>query len=129
MSSPHALEELDGIPVLVYSDEGPPLHDYRTVTDLVGEASYLGIDWVAVPASRLGENFFDLRSGVAGEILQKFVNYRVGLAVVGDVSQYTAASNALRDLVRESNRGNQAWFVSDLDDLRERLARANTNQR
>jgi hypothetical protein len=44
------------------------------------------------------------------------------LAVVGDVSRHVAASTALRDLVFESNRGNQVWFVADLDELDTRLA-------
>ena len=35
-----------------------------------------GAGWVAVPVTRLDPAFFDLRTGVAGEFVQKFVVYR-----------------------------------------------------
>ncbi|MGP3918536.1 DUF4180 domain-containing protein [Nonomuraea sp. 10N515B] len=97
--------------------DGPPLRDERDALDLIGEAWGHGATWVAVPAERLHEDFFSLRTGVAGEIAQKFVNYRMGLAIVGDVSRFTAASEALRAWVLESNRGTHLWFVRDLDEL------------
>lgn len=77
--------------------------------------------WVAVPVERLDPAFFQLSTRVAGEIVQKFVTYRMGLAVVGDISRHTEESNALRDFVRECNRGTQTWFVEDLDALGARL--------
>ena len=64
---------------------------------------------------------FDLRSGVAGEIAQKFVNYRLKLAIVGDLIDHLARSEALRAFVRESNRGRQLWFVETPAELAERL--------
>ena len=76
-------------------------------------------DWIAVPVARLDPAFFDLRSGVAGEFVQKFVNYGQRLAIVGEIP---APSDALRDFVRECNRGRQVWFVADADELAERLA-------
>jgi hypothetical protein len=53
--------------------------------------------------------------------MQKFVNYGVRLAIVGDISAHVAASTPFRDLVYESNRGRQVWFVADLDALDSRL--------
>lgn len=84
-------------------------------------------DWIAVPVTRLDPGFFDLRSGLAGEVVQKFANYRVGLVVVGDVADHVAASPALGEFVRESNRGRQVWFVSDAAELRSRLGAATSN--
>jgi hypothetical protein len=62
-----------------------------------------------------------LRTGVAGEMLQKFVNYGVKLAILGDVSGYTTASSALRDFIYESNRGETIWFVANRHELEQRL--------
>ena len=76
---------------------------------------------VAIPAERLDDRFYQLSTGVAGEIMQKFVNYRIRLAVVGDISTHVAGSGALRDLVRETNKGNHVWFVNDLQELDGRL--------
>ena len=74
-----------------------------------------------MPVSRIAPEFFALRTGVAGAVVQKFVNYRLRLVVVGDVSEHVAASTALRDFVRESNRGGQPWFVADEAELAARL--------
>lgn len=84
-------------------------------------AAFSQADVVAVPVERFDERFFNLRTGLAGEIMQKFVNYRMRLVVVGGISAHIATSTALRDLVSESNRGNQIWFVTDLDELDTRL--------
>ncbi|HEY0688089.1 MAG TPA: DUF4180 domain-containing protein, partial [Kribbella sp.] len=68
--------------------------------------------------------FFQLRTGVAGAIVQKFVQYRTGLAVVGDIAAYLAASDTFQDWVRETNRGRHIWFVADLAELEQRLTTA-----
>ena len=112
--------ERRGVPVLVCGDEGAPIASTQDALDLIG-AAFSRADVVAVPVGRFDERFFTLRTGLAGEIMQKFVNYRMRLAVVGDISAHVAASTALRDLVFESNRGNQVWFVADLDELDTRL--------
>lgn len=103
--------------VHVCAPDGPLLRGERDALDLIGEAWESGATWVAVPAGRLHDDFFSLRTGVAGEIAQKFVNYRLGLAIVGDISRFTEASAALRAWVLESNRGDQLWFVRDLAEL------------
>lgn len=104
--------------------DGEPVRGEREATDLLGNAFHHGAAWVAVPVERLTDDFFRLRTRVAGDIVQKFVNYRIGLAVLGDVSHHVARSTALRDFVRESNRGGQLWFLADLAELRARLAGA-----
>ncbi|ADB31919.1 alpha/beta hydrolase [Kribbella flavida DSM 17836] len=93
--------------------------DVQSAIDLIGNASYWHrAEWVALTVEQLPAGFFELSTGVAGEIVQKFAQYGMGLAVVGDVSAYEAASTPFRDWVRESNRGRQLWFVPDLDTLR-----------
>ncbi|GGS69980.1 hypothetical protein GCM10010156_30940 [Planobispora rosea] len=120
---PDVLRSIGGATVLVCGPDGPKVHGERDAVDLIGEAWYGGADWVAIPAGRLNADFFRLRTRVAGEIVQKFVTYGVGLAILGDVSPHTAVSTALRDFVRECDRGTQTWFVPDIDDLRDRLER------
>jgi hypothetical protein len=112
--------ERNGVPVLVVDSAGAPIAGGDDVLDLIGSAFGLA-DTVAIPAERLDGAFFALRTGVAGEIMQKFVNYRLRLAIVGDISVHVEGSTALRDLIRESNRGNHVWFVDDLAELDARL--------
>lgn len=117
---PDAIEERAGVPVLVCDPSGPPVATVQDALDLVG-AVFLGARAVAVPASRLDARFFELSSGFAGEVTQKFVNYRMQLAIVGDISAHLAASAALRAFVHESNQADHVWFVPDLDELDTRL--------
>jgi len=92
---------------------GPIIARTDDAMDLIGNASYSGVSLVALPVERLDPEFFRLSSLLAGDILQKFVNYRVQLAIIGDISRYVAASDALRDFVWESNRGSHVWFLPD----------------
>ena len=59
---------------------------------------------------------------LTGVLIQKFVNYRMRLVVVGDISAWVAESDSLRDFVVEANRGGHIWFVADGDELGRRLA-------
>src|SRR5690554_4491190 len=110
--------------VFVLDDDGPRLGTTQDFLDIIGalwgEAE--GVSFVAIPVARLAPEFFELRTGLAGDALQKFVNYRVQVAVVGDIATHVAASSALADFVRESDAGHHVWFVRDLEELRSRLA-------
>ena len=102
--------------------EGPAIGDERAATDIIGDAFGAGADVVAVPVSRLSPDFFRLGTGVAGAVVQKFANYRLRLAVVGDVEPYRRAGGPLADWLREADRGRELWFVADEAELHERLA-------
>lgn len=113
--------EHHGVPVLVCAADGAPIATEQDALDhLIGGAFYRA-DVVAVPAERLDARFFDLSTGLAGAIMQKFVNYRVRLVVVGDISHHLRTGAALPALVRESNEGRHIWFLPDLDALAARL--------
>lgn len=116
------VQTLNGASVGVCAADGPKLDGERAATDLIGDAFGTGVRVIAIPVERLGEGFLVLTTRIAGEVIQKFVNYGVQLAFVGDISDAVAASDALRDFVRESNRGRHVWFVADLDELATKLA-------
>jgi Domain of unknown function (DUF4180) len=77
---------------------------------------------VVIPALRLTPDFFQLRTGVAGAILQKFVNYRLRVVIIGDFSALASNSSALHAFIQESNRGDATWFLANVGELEERLA-------
>ncbi|RXK57330.1 DUF4180 domain-containing protein, partial [Stenotrophomonas sp. MA5] len=89
---------------------------------LVGDALGHPAEWIVVPVQRLSPDFFDLRSGVAGQWMQMLVNYRLRFAVLGDVSAHRARSESLDAWITECNRGREGCFVADWDALRARLA-------
>jgi len=80
--------------------------------DLLGNLYYQDFDKIVIHEKNITSDFFDLKNGMAGEILQKFSNYRVRLAIVGDFAKYTGKS--VRDFIYESNKGKQIVFVSSV---------------
>ena len=116
------LETIAGRPALLCAPQGPQLATGRDASDLIGDALSLGADLIVIPTSRLSADFLRLSTGLAGEVLQKFVNYRLTPVILGDISSAVAASNPLRDFVRESNRGRSVWFVPDRATLENQLA-------
>lgn len=89
--------------------------------DLLGNLYYEDCGRIILHEKNISPEFFDLKNGMAGEILQKFANYRVRLALLGDFSRYPGQS--IRDFISESNKGKQVNFVSTLDEALERLGR------
>lgn len=115
------VEEIRGVRVLVCAEEGEKLASEGDINDFLGKAWELEATMVAIPVARLADDFFRLRTRLAGAVVQKFVNYHLRLAVLGDISAWIAESDALRDFVREANRGRDIWFAADLAELRSRL--------
>ena len=101
---------------------GPLVADGQGAVDIIGETWGRDADLLVLPVERLAPEFFTLSTGVAGEGLQKFVNYGCRVAVVGDIESHLGASSALRDFVRESNAGHHVWFVPDRAALDAHLA-------
>jgi hypothetical protein len=113
---------MHGFHALMCRADGERIGSERAAVDLIGEALGRHADVVVIPAKRLDDVFFQLRTRVAGDIMQKFVTYRLLLVIVGDISPHVAASSALRDFVGETNRGDHVWFLPTLEELDERLA-------
>lgn len=78
--------------------------------DLLGNLYYQDVDKIVIQEKNITPEFFDLENGMAGEILQKFSNYRVRLAIVGDFTPYL--SKSIKDFIYESNKNRQINFVS-----------------
>jgi uncharacterized protein YndB with AHSA1/START domain len=89
----------------------------RDAVDVVGDAVGAGAELVVLPVGVLDPEFFRLASGLAGAVLQKLVNYRFEVAIVGDIEHRVATSESLRDFVRESNRHGAVRFVPDMSAL------------
>jgi hypothetical protein len=109
--------------ILRCAPDGKKIRSDLDAVDLIGEAYRQGAGTIAIPTERLEADFFRLETRMAGEILQKFVNYKLRVAIVGNISQQVAKSSALRDFVYESNRGDHIWFVANVEELNERLER------
>ncbi|RZJ17504.1 MAG: DUF4180 domain-containing protein [Brevundimonas sp.] len=107
--------------VMVFAADGPAVTAEADALDLIGATWGQEVDWLVLPTERLSPEFLDLKTGLAGALLQKIVTYGQRLAIVGDITAAEAASGALRDFVRESNRGDRIWFAPDMTALEARL--------
>jgi hypothetical protein len=87
-------------------------------TQLLADLYYQDFDLVIVQAGQLDSSFFDLKSGLAGELLQKCSNWRLRLAIVGDFT--AVGSKSLRDFIYESNKGKLINFVDSVSMALER---------
>jgi hypothetical protein len=92
----------------------------RTPEEFLQMLMESGTDDVIVHKASIDEPFFDLRTGLAGEMLQKVTNYRMRVAIVGDFSKYN--SNSLKAFIAESNRLGRVLFVRTPNEALERLA-------
>jgi uncharacterized protein DUF4180 len=101
--------------------DGKKLRSDRDAVDLIGEALGVGAELIVIPVERLHDDFFRLRTGVAGQMLQKFMTYGKRVAILGDISHHVETSAAFRDLVFESNRGEDIWFAEDMEEVERRL--------
>lgn len=89
------------------------INSEQDALDIMANIGYLyDSNRIIIHMKNLSEAFFDLKSGLAGGILQKFSNYRVQLMVVGDFSQYN--SKSLKEFILESNKGRQVNFLPDI---------------
>ncbi|MDE6837541.1 MAG: DUF4180 domain-containing protein [Acutalibacter sp.] len=111
--------------ILIALAEGPEklITGAQEALDLAMTVKYeTGSQRIALPKKLVAEEFFILSSGMAGEILQKYINYQFKLAIWGDFSRYT--SKPLHDFIYESNQGKDFFFVSTQEEAVSRLAQA-----
>jgi hypothetical protein len=69
---------------------------------------------IIIKKENIVNDFFNLSTGIAGEILQKFSNYRKRMAIVGSFENIK--SKSLRDFIYESNKTKQIIFVKTLEE-------------
>lgn len=113
------LEKIENAAVV--RGEAPVMVDAQSALELLMAAKYeLGTKNIAIHKRLVHPDFFILSTGLAGEILQKFVNYGGRIAIYGDFSGYT--SKPLHDFIYESNQGKNVFFVDTEEAAIRRLA-------
>jgi DNA-binding PadR family transcriptional regulator len=83
----------------------PPIRSEQEALDLVALCGENDTNRLMLHADALSEDFFKLKTGIAGMILQKFVNYRVKTAIVlpGDIN----ITGKFKELMAESNKSRE----------------------
>lgn len=113
------LHEENGIRIAEVVSDELLISSLQEGLDILADVYYQDVDRMILHAKNIIPVFFDLKTGVAGEILQKFSNYRMRLAIIGDFSQYPAES--VTAFITESNRHGRISFVGSLEEAKVRL--------
>ncbi|MGN5652063.1 DUF4180 domain-containing protein [Bacillus sp. Brlt_9] len=101
---------IDGINIAVIKNDKVLISDVQTALDLMATVQYeVDAKHIIIDKSLLSESFFDLKTRLAGDILQKFINYKVKIAIIGDFSMYT--SKSLKDFIYECNKGKDIFYL------------------
>jgi len=104
------IEIAGGRRIAVLRSDEVLISDTQSALDLIATLRYTDdADAIALNKSAIAEDFFRLGSGIAGDVLQKFAQYRMRLAIYGDFSVYT--SKPLHDFIYESNNGREIGFL------------------
>ena len=115
--------QTDGLTFLEIRSEEQFINNVQDVLDLFGELYGQYYDGIILYERNIIPDFFDLQTRLAGEILQKFSNYRIRLVIVGDWSKYT--SRSLEAFICESNKGKTVNFSSSPTEAVKLLSRIN----
>lgn len=95
--------------------------DVQSALDFFATVDYeTGCSRMIINKSAINEEFFDLSTKLAGEILQKFINYQKKIAIIGDFSVYS--SKSLKAFIYESNKGRDIFFLPNEKQAIERLS-------
>lgn len=100
--------------VAIISSEDIIIHSVNDALDLMANVRYQECDKMILRKEQITDDFFELKSGIAGEILQKYTNYQMRVAIVGEFTGYN--SKSLNDFIYECNQGNKILFKSTVDE-------------
>ena len=109
------------VDIALVESEDKVITDTQSALDLAMTVKYeTGAERIVLDKKNVADEFFILSSGMAGEILQKFINYHIKVAIYGDYSYYT--SKPLKDFIYESNNGKDFFFVETKEEAVEKLS-------
>lgn len=89
---------------------------------MLADLYYQDFDIILFHEKNISPGFFDLSTGMAGELLQKASNSKLSLAFIGNFVAYS--SKSLRDFIRESNRHGKILFVNSVEEAVKRFGKA-----
>jgi hypothetical protein len=104
--------------IVVASDTGIAIRSFSDIADALGAC--LGTGGLILAERDLAPEFFDLRSGLAGELFQKFTNYRLRLAIV--LPDPNAYGQRFGELAYEHRAHNMIRFVGSEEQAKAWLA-------
>ena len=99
---------------LLSNPEDGNLSSERDILDLMGYFGEVGASLLLISEGALHSDFFDLSTGLAGDISLKLSTYRVKTAIVVDIE--SIPSQRFQEWAGECNRGREIRFCADLEE-------------
>jgi hypothetical protein len=100
--------------IIIASESGISIRSIKDITDVI--AACIGAEGLILAEDDLPPDFFELRTGLAGELFQKFMNYRVRVAIV--LSSPEAYGKRFGELAYEHSSHAMIRFVRSMDDAK-----------
>lgn len=115
----YVIHELGGVRIAELTSSVIVVASPQDILDLIGDLWGHEAEALILREEHVSPDFFDLSTGLTGEILQKCINYGLRFALVGDFSRYP--SESLKAFIRESNRGGRIRFAGTIPEALEAL--------
>ena len=100
--------------IIVASDSGISIRSLSDIPDVL--QACMASEGLILTENDLAREFFDLRSGLAGELFQKFMNYGLRLAIV--LPDPEAYGERFGELAYEHASHNMIRFVRSADEAK-----------
>jgi Domain of unknown function (DUF4180) len=106
--------KIDNITIAEIISDKLVIQNEQEALELMMNCIYRGADYIIVPKQNIIPTFFDLKTGLAGAVFQKFSNYKAYLAIIGDFSKIN--SQSLKDFILESNKIGRVNFLNSIEE-------------
>ncbi|TBL70437.1 DUF4180 domain-containing protein [Paenibacillus thalictri] len=118
-----SIDQKNGSKAAVIASDTVIIHTVDDALDVMASVRYTAdCDNMVLRKEHLSEDFFELKTGLAGSILQKYTNYKMRIAIVGEFGRYN--SKSLNDFIYECNQGDSVFFTKTEAEALEKLHRS-----
>jgi hypothetical protein len=121
------IRQVKGINLAVIDSENLFIRETQDALDLMADSGYHGSGKIIIHEKNITPDFFNLKTGIAGDILQKFSTYNIQLAIIGDYSKFS--SKSLMDFIFESNKYGRINFVKTMEEAIDCLTKYNNSNK
>ena len=115
--------EVNGVCIAQIVSDDIEIRNVQDALDILSECYSRGVNSMIIDRRNIIPDFFDLKNGLAGEMLRKFSMYHFKIAIIGDFSD--VLSKSLKAFIYESNKTGDTCFVSSIEEAKERLIHIN----
>lgn len=100
--------------IIIATDLGIFIDSFDAISDTIGKC--YGADGLILTERDVSAEFFNLRSGLAGEMFQKFTNYQIRLALV--LNDFNAYGERVSELIFEHRNHSSIRFFSSAEEAK-----------